>query len=337
MSLSIVSRPDPVEWEAFVRDHPGGNVFHTPQMHEIFARAGKFEPSAAAAVDERGKIHALLPLVRTAAVNGPLGRLTSHAVAYGGVLCSPGEQGREGLDLLMREATARLRRSTLFTELRHHGNTEEIRPILERNGYRFRDHLNYIIDLEGGPDRVFERIGRRTRKHIRRGIRKGSVEIEEVREAGNLAPGYALLKDTYRRARLPLASADLFESAFRILFPLNMIRVTLARVAGRPASVSIELIYKQTLHGWYGGTDRRFAAETPTELVMWDILRWGSENSFRRYDFGGAGKPEESYGVRDFKAKFGGTLVRPGRSIRVHHRFLHALLNRGYKLIRGIV
>lgn len=337
VSIAIIDRPDPVQWERFVREHPGGNIFHTPQMGEVFSRTGIFEPLVTAAVGDAGNLLALLPLVMLPAVGGPLGRLTSHAVAYGGVLCAPGEKGRQGLDLLLRDSTARLRRRVLFTELRHQETADEIRPVLERNGYRFREHLNFVIDLEGGPDQVFARIGKRTRKHIRRGMKKGTVEIEEIRRIDDLAPCYALLKRTYRRARLPLAPAALFENAFRILSPLGMIRITMARVEGRPASVSIELIYKQTVHGWYGGTDREFAAETPTELVMWDILQWAAGNLCRVYDFGGAGRPEKKYGVREFKAKFGGRLVHPGRSVRIHRRFLHGVLDGGYRLLRGIL
>jgi hypothetical protein len=36
------------------------------------------------------------------------------------------------------------------------------------------------------------------------------------------------------------------------------------------------------------------------------------------YDFGGADKPNEKYGVRDFKAKFRGNLVCYGRNTCVH-------------------
>ena len=37
-------------------------------------------------------------------------------------------------------------------------------------------------------------------------------------------------------------------------------------------------------------------------------------------DFGGAGKPDEPYGVRTFKAKYGGELVNYGRYVCVHSR-----------------
>ena len=47
----------------------------------------------------------------------------------------------------------------------------------------------------------------------------------------------------------------------------------------------------------------------------------------------GAGKPDEDYGVRDFKAKFGGELLEHGRYLKIHHSFLY---NTGKKVVEFI-
>jgi lipid II:glycine glycyltransferase (peptidoglycan interpeptide bridge formation enzyme) len=47
-------------------------------------------------------------------------------------------------------------------------------------------------------------------------------------------------------------------------------------------------------------------------------LRWGRTHGFEVFDFGGAGRPDEPYGPREFKAKFGGELVDYGRDVLVH-------------------
>lgn len=39
----------------------------------------------------------------------------------------------------------------------------------------------------------------------------------------------------------------------------------------------------------------------------------GHQNRFQIFDFGGAGKPNVSYGVRYYKMSFGGKLVNYGR------------------------
>jgi hypothetical protein len=60
------------------------------------------------------------------------------------------------------------------------------------------------------------------------------------------------------------------------------------------------------------------------------VTSMGKEHKFRLFDFGGAGKPCEKYGVREFKAKFGGELVSFGRYIFVHSPFLFGLCKVGY-------
>ena len=101
-------------------------------------------------------------------------------------------------------------------------------------------------------------------------------------------------------------------------------------------AVSVELLYKGVMYGWYGGVDRAYAGYTPGELLAWHILKWGVGNGYHLYDFGGAGKPDVEYGVRDFKAKFGGDLVCYGRNICVHAPVLLYLSRWGYAAYRRL-
>ena len=63
-------------------------------------------------------------------------------------------------------------------------------------------------------------------------------------------------------------------------------------------------------------------------------MEWGAQHGYTTYDFGGAGKPDEEYGVRDFKAKFGGKLVHLGRYIYVHAPMRLKLSEFAYSLYR---
>jgi lipid II:glycine glycyltransferase (peptidoglycan interpeptide bridge formation enzyme) len=115
-----------------------------------------------------------------------------------------------------------------------------------------------------------------------------------------------------------------------------MVKFLLAWIGNDPVAGSAELVYKDTIYGWYGGVDRGYSSYVPSEMLMWHILQWGAENGYRLYDFGGAGKPDEAYGVRDFKAKFGGELVCYGRNTRVHAPTRLAMSKVGYQLYRNL-
>jgi len=305
-------------------------------MFRVFARARGHRPTLWAAHDD-GRILALMLPVEITVLGGVLRGLTSRAVAYGSVLAAPGAEGQRALARLLDAYTEAVGSNVLFTELRNVADLTEWQPVLNAHGFKYEEHLNYVIDLDRPPEAILDSFGRRTRKQIRRGLRAGEVALAEVTDRAELAACYALLRQTYERAQVPLADVTLFDAAFEILRPKGMIRFTLARVEHSPVAVSVELIYKDVVYGWFGGVAREFGSLVPGELVMWDVLRWGAENGYRVYDFGGAGTPNEDYGVRDFKAKFGGALVGYGRNTYVHAPVRLPISKAGYQIYRRLM
>lgn len=335
---SIVQSLSDKSWRRFVDEHPDGNIFHTPEMFQVFRRVPGHRPELWAATrNEDGRVLALLLPVQVTVVGSPLRFFTTRAVVYGGLLHAPDEEGRDALSHLLRVYARRVEGHPLFTELRNLSDTQAVQPILRQHGFVYEEHLNYLIDLACPPEAILQSIGKRTRKNIRRGLRKGQVVVVEAREQEQVADCYTLLSKTYQAAQVPLADSDLFKAAFDLLLPKGMARFSLAYVEGKSVAASVELLYKETVYGWYGGVDRAYSSYMPNELLMWDILRWGAESGYRVYDFGGAGKPDEEYGVRDFKAKFGGELVCFGRNTLVHAPARLRLSEWGYSIYRRLL
>jgi hypothetical protein len=336
MSLEIVNSLPAGQWRAFVDAHPVGNIFHTPEMFEVYGHAAGHLPELWAGVED-GHVLALFIPVHISLRGGLLRHFTTRTVCFGSVLSQPGPQGAFALEELLKTYKADPGRRSLFTELRNISPLEDELSILQQQGFIFEEHLNYLIDLNLPAEAVFNNIGARTRKNIRKGLNKDLVKIEEVCEEPDLRECYRLLDMTYRAAHVPLSEYSLFRAAADLLGPKRMIRFALARVHGEAAAASVELLYKDRVFGWFGGMDRRFAPYIPNELLMWSIIKWSAENGFKKYDFGGAGKPNEKYGVRDFKAKFGGRLVCYGRNVWVPNRFLLSLSDFAYQIVRRLV
>lgn len=325
-----------VKWRCFVDEYPQGNVFHTPEMFQVFARAKGHRPTLWAVTDNDGEVLALLLPVQITLRGGFLRRLTTRAVVYGSVLYDPSPVGEEALATLLRTYTQEVDHEVLFTELRNLSDLSAVQPVLNDCGFVYEDHLNYLIDLDHPIEQVMQGIGARTRKHIQRGLKKQEVVMEEITERGQMGVCYDLLRKSYAAARVPLADQSLFEAAFDVLYSRSMVKFWLARVGDAYVATSVELLHKGVMYGWYGGVDRSYAGYTPGELLMWHVLKWGVENGYRLYDFGGAGRPDVEYGVRDFKAKFGGELVCYGRNICVHAPALLHLSRWGYAAYRRL-
>ncbi|MBN1453551.1 MAG: GNAT family N-acetyltransferase [Anaerolineales bacterium] len=336
MNIEIAHSLPEETWGQFVQENPMGNIFHTPEMFMVMQRTQGYKPNLWAAVDHMGRVFALLLPVQVT-LNQRLRYLTSRAIAYGSVLYNPCPQGQQALALLLQAYRRQADKTLLFTELRNLANLELIQPVLQDHGFLFEAHLNYLVDLKRSLDDVLQGIGSRTRKNIRRGLKRQTVSVEEVKDRGKLSVCYELLNQTYTAAHVPLAHPSLFEAAFDLLSPIGMVRFTLAYVEQTPVATSVDLVYKDVIYGWYGGTNRDYSAYMPTEMVTWDILRWGVENGYRVYDFGGAGKPDEESGVRDFKAKFGGELVNYGRNTLVHAPMRLAISQTAYELARWLL
>lgn len=334
MTLEIVNSLPVDEWRRFVDHHPAGNIFHTPDMFQVFNAVKGFKPEIWAVRDANQQLQAAFFPVRISLSRGVSQRLTTRDVAFGSVLCAPGAESHEALRLMLREYQDSARKNTLFTELRNVSSMVDYQPELTEAGFEYEDHLNFLIDLDGPPEQVFKRIGKRTQRNIKRGLNQKRITIEQVFDRSKLAVCYDLLRKTYQLAQVPLPDQSLFEAAFDKLHAKGMLRILLANVEGVAVAVSLELVYKDTIYGWYGGIDRSYRSFMPNELLMWQILSWGAEHGYQRYDFGGAGSPDEEYGVRDFKAKFGGELVCYGRNTWVPSPVLLKVCDLGYSFFR---
>jgi serine/alanine adding enzyme len=334
--VTIVNSLPEDKWRCFVDQHPAGNIFHLPEMYHVFNETRNHLPEIWAAVNGDQAILALMPVVNITVMPGLVRRLSTRAVVYGGVLCEESEAGYSALGQLLSEYKKRTGKQTLFTEIRNISPADSCQTGLVKAGFGYEDHLNYLVDLNRPVEDVFLSIGNRTRKNIRRGLRQGVVTIREVQTGAQIRQLFSVLQKTFQAARIPLADISLLESAAEILLPKNMIRFTVASVKENPAAVSVELLYRGSMYGWYGGTDRTFAAYIPNELLTWSLLKWGVENGYYLYDFGGAGRPDQEYGVRDYKAKFGGELVCYGRNTWVSNPFSLVVSKLGYSLYRRI-
>jgi lipid II:glycine glycyltransferase (peptidoglycan interpeptide bridge formation enzyme) len=96
------------------------------------------------------------------------------------------------------------------------------------------------------------------------------------------------------------------------------------------------LLFKNQAFAWYGGS-LRMPGVSPAAFFQWREIEWSNQNGIERYDFGGAGWPNVPYGVRDFKASFGGELVCYGRYRKVYSRWKLALAERAYELGRTVI
>ena len=322
-------------WDEFVDAHPKGNIFHTSDIVRVFDATKGYRPLALAAVNEHGEVLALLVAVRVQTLPDPFGRLSSRSIWYAEPLCRDEEQSIDALVKLVAQHDKQMRRNTLFTEIRPLFAPGPERIALERCGYQFLDYLNYIVDVATPPELMWRRMRRNTRRSIEKAERAG-YQVREVTTYDDVGLLYKFLQLTYANARVPLADKSLFEAAFKILHAKNRFRMVSVTKDDRTVTMHAMLKFKDLAFAWYCGTER-IAQFSPVDVLKWREFVWCHEQGCTMYDMGGAGWPDEAYGVRDYKAKFGGELVHYGRYRKTFAPWKLAFAERVYQLRRKVL
>ncbi len=332
--MRIVRQLEVTRWKTFVDENPCGNIFHTPEMFEVFSRTKGHQPSLWAAIQDDGEILALLPAVRITLFDGPLHSLTTRAVAYGSTLCAPNERGRAALELLLDAYKKDAGNQLLFTEFRNMSDLGELQPVLQEHGFLYEDHLNFIADLTQPQETIWRNISRRKRENINSIRKKGRVE--EVTGPEGLDVAYRLLQDVYARVQIPLTDRSMFQAALDVLAPRGMFKILMACVQDRDAAAILLLTYHGRIFYWYIGADRSSPSSSSSSFLIWHAMQWGKENGYDIFDFGGAGKPGQEYGPREFKSRFGGVQVNYGRNVCVHSPARLKVSQVGYQFYRRV-
>ncbi len=337
MEFSLVDSLDEKAWGKFVAGHPKGNIFLTPEMFQVFSRTPGYTPILRAAVDAIGRVQAILVTVLVTIKKGPLRHLMPRSLAYGSLLCSSSPEGEAALESLLRAYNREAGRRAVYTELHSLSGDQQIKPVLKRCGFAYEDQINYLIDLKTTVEQGLQRRDALTGSHTDLAYKRGCITIEEVTQMSRLADWFEIVQKTPQASHMQLASLELFESAFQVLKPKGRIKFWIAHAGPFFAAASVELLYKDVIYGWYGGVNRDFLEEMPGEVLVWRILEWGAQAGYKTYDFGGAGKLFEEYGVRDFSARFGGRLVCLGGSKKIHSPILLRMSEWGYPIYQKII
>jgi serine/alanine adding enzyme len=332
MKYSVITDYNSIDiekWAWFVKNHPQGNSFQTPEMYNVYKSAKYYEPVIVVCVDERKEIHGLILSIIQREYKGILGKLSSRSIIWGAPLIINGNA--DVLNLLLKSYDKIVEKKAVYTQIRNLWETENLKDDFEKNGYVFEDHLNILIDLTKSEDVLWGEIYSRRRSQINKSERQG-VTIKIFEEQELVEKSCDILLDVYKRAKLPLPGKEYFKEANKILGEKGFLKFFGAFYKERLVGVMYLLCYNGRTYEWYIGSYIDYMRLHPNDLIIWEIIKWGKENNYKIFDFGGAGRPDKEYGVREYKKKFGGTTLNLGRYQKVHKRFLMKISLIGFRL-----
>ena len=318
---------DKYKWGEFVFNHPHGNIFQTPEMYEVYENTKNYEPVFLATVNEKDEILGTLLAVIQKEYSGFLGNFTARSIIFGGPLIK--DDNPKILDYILKEYNKVIRKKVIYSQFRNFWDWGDSKEIFVKNGFEYEAHLNILVALTKSEEQLWKEVNSKRRNEIRRAKKENTI-FSVKNTVNDLHECYMILKSVYQRAKLPIPNFIFFENIFKNTDNNLGLKLFCAYYENEIIGCMLALSYKDTIYDFYAGSYNEFYNKYPNDLIPWEVFLWGKNNGYKIFDFGGAGKPNKPYGVRDYKKKFGGELVNFGRYEKVHKPFMYNLAKIGF-------
>jgi serine/alanine adding enzyme len=304
--------------EKFVFEHPEGNLFQSPVIFDCYRSVPGYYPVYFYSESDQGLCGILLAvLIRSPGIPFS-GKLTSRVIIWGGPLAGNADAGI--MSGLLKAYGRWLGRKSIYTEIRNYRSTGHLDKVFREEGFHYVRHLNILIDLTRTEEELWGMVHSKRRNEIRRAVKEGT-EVRHLNSREVMLECYGILRQVYHRARHPLPPPDYFTALYDKLSPLSHLEMFTAHFEGKLIGCMLTLAYKNVLYDLFAGSYREYYSKYPNDLITWEAIKWAKNNGFEVFDFGGAGRPDVPYGVRNYKMKFGGSLFEFGRYRKIHSPF----------------
>ncbi len=165
---------------------------------------------------------------------------------------------------------------------------------------------SYIIDLRQDEHTLWSNISHKYRKEIRSAINKGTRILSGIEHLDTV---YRLVRDTFKRSRLPFMSYDAFK---RMVVGLGEnARILIAEYQGSVQSCTVYHFSTYSAYAVHGGSIEK-SASGAMKMLQWEAIRLFKQLGVQRFDLVGARinpqKGSKQEGIMLFKQYLGGNL-----------------------------
>lgn len=279
------SRDEWGRWDAYVRQSPQGLPQHLAGWQTVLRKTYGYQTRYLLAQREQGAIAGVLPLFL---LRSPL--MGTVLTTLPGGLCADDD---EAAAALLAEAQ-RLTQNVHAKRLVLHDSREAYRSEASRSeSGRARDgasglhttcdHEDWILDLQGGEDRVLAALDRNIRRQIRMAERNELTAVVD-RAGGTLDDFYWILSRFTHQAGTPIFARK-FLAEVIAAFP-NGFNIVMVYQNAQPVGGYFQLELGKTNYGVWGATLHEFLELRPVYLAYWTIIADSIARGFETLDMG---------------------------------------------------
>jgi len=307
-------REKPALFDHYVATHPRGDVLQTTAWGRVKESTGW--TAHPLGVLEGGVLCAAaliltkpLPVIKACVAYSPRGPLYSSPEALSFLLKEGARFLRSDNALVWKMDPAVREGDPIWLET---ARTHRLKPVdtgLDFDSVQPRHVM--VLDLSPSLDTLLSKMKSKTRYNIRYAQRKG-VQVQQVKEKGQLSVFYCLLQETAQRDRFTIRSLSYFEAIWDHLIQAGLAKVFLAYHEATPLAGAI--CFRLGSRAWYvyGASSSEQRNLQASHLIQWEMIKWAKGTGCTVYDFRGVSgdlRPEHPlYGLYRFKEGFGAQL-----------------------------
>jgi lipid II:glycine glycyltransferase (peptidoglycan interpeptide bridge formation enzyme) len=262
-----------------------------------------------------------------------LGRLANRLIMFGSPLYVDSPQGRAGVQLIIERAKRLVQANGLFLEIRNSEQFPKTPGDVDLDNFDYIPYQNYLLDLSLGTETLWASLSGYTRNHVRKSAKKGGI-VRDMREE-ELDTVIDMIRNLYIRRDIPMLDPSIFRNALSILKPAGNIRAIVLEFDRQLVAARISLSYARTVYDWYAASVPGFNDLAANEVLAWNSIKWGADNDYRIFDFGGGAIKGQDYGPAKFKEKFHGEMVEFGRFRHAPNPLIYAIASKAYEMRRS--
>lgn len=327
MRVLIGDQVSESQWEQLLAVSPFSSPFQTIEFLD-FSRTNFSLASEVFAIIDADEICALCVVTFHEEV-GVKALFSRRAIVYGGPILLPNVEQNVVLKLF-ETINEFIAHKVIYIEIRNLFDYSFYINAFTTVGYKYTPWLNFRLSITNISDVKSSMSSSRLRQ-IKKSIKQG-VSWRRAVDESEIIVFYSILRQLYlTKIKKPLFSVDFFIDYFRSNLGVFLLVYYEDKIIG---GIVCAVLEGKSIYEFYVcGLDAVYKEQYPSVMATWAAIEYGYLHGIQYFDFMGAGSPNENYGVREFKARFGGELVENGRFLNVRNPILYFLGRLGLKLI----
>lgn len=325
-----INKIDASKLETLLNKSKYANAFHTRKMYDLWDSVEGYEPFIIVCTDAQKDIKTIISGVIHKEKGKLQGFFSKRSIIYGGPVMDEEDSNiKLYLEHTLEFTSKYLRNKSIYIETRNLNDYSQYKEVFQQCEWKYNTHLNFKVDCREETE-IRKRMSKSKIRQVNKSLKSGA-EIILATEERQVIEFYEILKDLYStKVNKPLLHKDFFINFFKKdIGKYLLVKFENKIIGGIMCPVfSNKVIYELFI----AGEDGQYKNIYPSVVATWAAIDFANKNSIKIFDFMGAGKPDQNYGVREFKSKFGGELVEHGRFIKILNPILFKIGKLGLKI-----